>query len=139
MTDIERKVLFDIIHAESGSDAGKGYFHVYEKETAASRKAVKMGYGNKLRYILSAITTLRGIRGGSKMINYWVEPDTLITYFDIKLETERLQVSFHTPAHVPGRGKLERFAGTGRKTVWTGERGGSIRACRIIGEYLNTH
>jgi hypothetical protein len=102
-----------------------------------------MRYDNKLRYIMSAINTLRGIRGGSKVVSYWVEPGSYITYFDIVLESDagikqRLQVSFHTPEHVPGCEKLYKLAGTGRKTKWTGEIHGSIEACRIIGEYLNT-
>lgn len=143
ITKEERNVLLAIIHAETGSDSGKGFHNLYGKSDACNRKAVRMGYANKLSYILAAINTLRGIRGGSRVINYWVEPGSYITYFDIVLESDagikqRLQVSFHTPSHVPGYEKLYRLAGTGRKTKWTGEIHGSIEACRIIGEYLNT-
>ena len=144
LTKEERNVLLTIINAETASDSGKGFNNLYGKSDARNRKAARMGYANKLSYILAAIKTLRGIRGGSQVINYWVDPGSYITYFDIVLESDigvkqRLQVSFHTPSNVPGCEKLYRLAGTGRKTKWTGEIHGSIEACRIIGEYLNTH
>lgn len=136
LTKADIAVLRLIILAQSASDAGKGYENIYGPGVGKDQSAVRKGYSLKLTYILRAIRQLRTGKP-SRYINYWVDPDTLITYFDIRIEDgngigHRFQISFHTPEHVPGYEKLVQYSGKGRVTRWNKLVGGSREAAEAL-------
>ena len=136
LTKADISVLRLIILAQTASDAGKGYYNLYGPGVGKDQSAVRKGYDLKLVYILRAIRQLRTGKP-SRYINYWVDPDTMITYFDVRIEDgngigHRFQISFHTPEYVPGYEELIKYAGSGRRTRWNKLIGGSCEAAEAL-------
>jgi hypothetical protein len=127
-----------IIAAQTASDAGKG---ICEIDGRCARHGRHDKYGCKPAYIVKAIET---IRTSSSDFRYYVAETgdqngypSIIAYFEFKLDNERYQVSFHTPANRAG--VLEKYANTGRKTRWDRIFGGSRRACLKLMDYFGIH
>ena len=136
----EREIARFIILAQTASDAGKGSKFKYIPD---SRGAIHFGYGVKTHYILQAIALIRIT--DQKMFRYYVSGQTpdqngnasVIVYFDVKLERKRRQVSFHTPWNQVEGTILEQLIGSGRKTRWDKEIGGSSDTCYDLAEYFH--
>jgi hypothetical protein len=136
----EREIARYIILAQSASDAGKGSKFRYIPD---SRGAFHFGYGVKTSYILAAIRLIRACN--QNMFRYYVTGNTpdqngnasVIVYFDVKLEGKRRQISFHTPWNQVEGTILERLIGSGRKTRWDRNIGGSSDTCYDLAEYFH--
>ena len=131
-------VIKAICKAQIASDAGKG---IYALTCKNDKNAVNTAYLSKENYILQAL----GVLTKSKItnINYWCEKagdqngyPSIIVYFDIKINNERKQVSFHTPLN-RASGNLLKYVSTGRKTRWDKKIGGSQDTCRQLIEEFN--
>ena len=131
-------VIKAICKAQIASDAGKG---VYKLTCKNDKNAVNTAYLSKENYILQAL----GVLTKSKItnINYWCEKTgdqngypSIIVYFDIKINNERKQVSFHTPLNRASENLLK-YVSTGRKTRWDKKIGGSQDTCRQLIEEFN--
>ena len=131
-------VIKAICKAQIASDAGKG---IYALSCKNDKNAVNTAYLSKENYILQAL----GVLTKSKVtnINYWCEKTgdqngypSIIVYFDIKINNERKQVSFHTPLNRASE-KLLKYVSTGRKTRWDKKIGGSQDTCRQLIEEFN--
>lgn len=100
------------------------------------------GYTAKESYIIRAIDL---IRSNKSDFRYYVSEitddqngyDSIITYFDFKFNGVRKQISFHTPLNSARESGLATIAGTGRKTRWNRQIGGSKEACRLLVEMFN--
>ena len=115
--DREKLIAEAICFAQSCSDAGK---RVY---TDSATKRLR--YKGKLPAILRAIALIKNMKPDTKnTFNYYVTEPTgdqngrpsIIVYFDLKINGQRMQVSFHTPMHKAGA--LMELANSGRKTRW---------------------
>ena len=131
-------VIKAICKAQIASDAGKG---IYKLTCKKDKNAVNTAYLSKENYILQAL----GVLTKSKVtnINYWCEKagdqngcPSIIVYFDIKINNERKQVSFHTPLNRASENLLK-YVSTGRKTRWDKKIGGSQDTCRQLIEEFN--
>ena len=131
-------VIKAICKAQIASDAGKG---IYTLSCKNDKNAVNTAYLSKENYILQAL----GVLTKSKItnINYWCEKTgdqngcpSIIVYFDIKINNERKQVSFHTPLNRASE-TLLKYVSTGRKTRWDKKIGGSQDTCRQLIEEFN--
>ena len=131
-------VIKAICKAQIASDAGKGIHTLICKN---DKHAVNTAYLSKENYILQAL----GVLTNSKVtnINYWCEKagdqngyPSIIVYFDIKINNERKQVSFHTPLNRASE-TLLKYVSTGRKTRWDKKIGGSQDTCRQLIEEFN--
>ena len=131
-------VIKAICKAQIASDAGKG---IYKLACKKDKNAVNTAYLSKENYILQAL----GVLTKSKLtnINYWCEKTgdqngcpSIIVYFDIKINNERKQVSFHTPLNRASE-TLLKYVSTGRKTRWDKKIGGSQDTCRQLIEKFN--
>ena len=131
-------VIKAICKAQIASDAGKG---IYKLACKKDKNAVNTAYLSKENYILQAL----GVLTKSKVtnINYWCEKagdqngcPSIIVYFDIKINNERKQVSFHTPLNRASENLLK-YVSTGRKTRWDKKIGGSQDTCRQLIEEFN--
>lgn len=128
-----QKCIRIIVNAQRASDGGKGISQL------GYNWATKKGYSVKPLLIAQA---LRIIDSHPHMgINYYVtsEPDqngygSVLVYFEIKENGERLQISFHNPHSLAS--ELYPWINKGRTTRWNGEYGGSRRACSIIDQSL---
>lgn len=125
--------------AEAASDSGKG-FSVLTFRRTASDNANEYAYAAKPKYIRKAINL---INSNPRLgWNYWVEQapdqngcDSVIVYFDYKVNGKRIQVSFHTPLGIAR--DLIPFIGKGRKTRWNKKLMGSIAACKTLIRHFN--
>lgn len=132
-------ILSLICDAQIASDSGKGIEDIPVR-TNSNDKALEAGYKKKEHYILAALKAID--KHPPCGINYYVQrtgdqngyPSVLV-YFDIKLDGQRLQVSFHNPYNRTSQ-ELDNYIGKGRPTRWTGEIGGSRKAVFKIQEYL---
>ena len=131
-------VIKAICKAQIASDAGKG---IYALTCKNDKNAVNTAYLSKENYILQAL----GVLTKSKItnINYWCEKagaqngyPSILVYFDIKINNERKQVSFHTPLNRASENLLK-YVSTGRKTRWDKKIGGSQDTCRQLIEEFN--
>ena len=131
-------VIKAICKAQIASDAGKG---IYKLACKKDKNAVNTAYLSKENYILQAL----GVLTKSKLtnINYWCEKTgdqngcpSIIVYFDIKINNERKQVSFHTPLNRASE-TLLKYVSTGSKTRWDKKIGGSQDTCRQLIEKFN--
>ena len=131
-------VIKAICKAQIASDAGKG---IYELSCKNDKHAINTAYLSKENYILQALGVLT--KSKNTNINYWCEETgdqngypSIIVYFDIKINNERKQVSFHTPLNKASEGLLK-YISTGRKTRWDKKIGGSQDTCRQLIEEFN--
>ena len=131
-------VIKAICKAQIASDAGKG---IYALTCKNDKNAVNTAYLSKENYILQAL----GVLTKSKLtnINYWCEKTgdqngypSIIVYFDIKINNERKQVSFHTPLNRASE-KLLKYVSPGRKPRGDKKIGGSQDTCRHLIEEFN--
>ena len=127
-----------IIAAQAASDAGKD---IREIDGRCARHARHDKYACKPGYIVKAIEI---IRNSNSDFRYYVEEKgdqnnypSVVAYFEFKLDDERHQVSFHTPANRAG--VLKKYSNTGRKTRWDGDCGGSRKSCLRLKEYFGIH
>lgn len=134
MYDVRKQIIRFICLAQIASDAGKG---IYELEmsskmadTAAWRK-----YAIKDKMIFEAIKIINNSRRCG--INYHIVSgkdqnghDSYIIYFDVKVEGERRQVSFHSFNKKLWSPRVN----TGRKTVWD-EKSSRYNCKKFIEEY----
>lgn len=132
---ILKNILKNIILAQVASDAGKRIYDISPFSPSSLKREVKtaerFGYKNKDKYIQNAIKIINTTpRCG---INYWCVKtpdqngyDSMLTYFDIKLNGKRFQVSFHSPYNWTN---LTSYNKKGRLTRWTKELEGSRNAC----------
>ena len=124
--------------AEAASNSGKG-FSVLAFRRTSSEKANEYAYAAKPKYIRKAINL---INSNPKLgWNYWVEKtsdqngyDSVIVYFDYKINSKRIQVSFHNP--LGSAGDLIPFIGKGRKTRWN-KKLTCTAACKMIIGHFN--
>lgn len=130
---VEARIALCIIRAQKSSDTGKGIDRI--SLSKKNSRPCRMGYGFKEADILEAI---RLIRRNKTRFNYWVEfaPDqngvnSIVVYFDFKLDDKRYQVSFHN--HNCGN-ELESYVNTGRKTYWH-KTFSSFYSCTKLQEY----
>ena len=126
---IARKVVL----AQDASDAGKRT-SVLSMNTSTEYSS--KGYAAKNTYILAALKEISTTKPCGW--NFYVMPDqkdqngycSVITYFQIKLDGVRYEISFHTPA---GKAEfLKPFFNKGRKTHWNGKLGGSRQDCQAL-------
>lgn len=136
LTKTEKAIIRAIIMAQVASDAGKRQHLVYlpGAQYAASGK-----YRTKSFYELRALKMIT--TSPRCCINYRCElaPDqngypSVLIYFDIRVDGARYQVSFHNPSRKAS--DLMPFVGTGRKTRWTREIGGSTKACQKLARLI---
>lgn len=130
-----KQIVRAIVMAQVASDAGK---HVHNVHLHRDHHPHAEGYKSKDFYILRAVRMIDSAPPCG--INYRAEeaPDqngynSVLIYFDIRYNGERYQVSFHNPPTA----ELKKICGKGRKTRWTGEIGGSRRACQDLIQLLN--
>lgn len=136
--NIKKKIIKNIIKAQYSSNAGK---FIYDKDVPrACREAVHERYDVKAQYIFNAIRLIT--TNPPCGINFYCEktPDqngyqSVIVYFETKVNGERLQVSFHTPYSKADL--LYPYIGKGRKTRWNKQIGGSMKACMILKDAYN--
>ena len=141
MTDINRLIAKAICQAQIASDAGKHRYEISPMKNRTDASATRYKYRVKEDFILSA---LRMIRSSHKsMFNYYCveEADqngypSVVVYFDCKMPDGRCQVSFHTPLN-KASDELVKMCGSGRKTRWDKEIGGSRNACQAMINYFN--
>lgn len=95
--NVEARIALCIIRAQKSSDAGKGIDRISLSKKLS--RPCMIGYGFKEADIVEAI---RLIRRNKTQFNYWAEfaPDqngvnSIVVYFDFKIDDERYQVSFH--------------------------------------------
>lgn len=131
-------IIKAICKAQIASDAGKG---IYALTCKHDKNAVNTAYLSKENYILQALGVLT--KSKHTNINYWCEQTgdqngypSIIVYFDIKINNERKQVSFHTPLNRASE-TLLKYVSTGRKTRWDNKIGGSQDTCRQLIEEFN--
>lgn len=130
-----KNIIKNIILAQVASDAGKYVYTIKNYTPPILLKEVKaaehFGYNRKEIYIQNAIKIINKTpRCG---INYWCIKapdqngyDSIITYFDIKANGKRFQISFHSPYN---RTLLSDMNKKGRKTRWEKRENGSRNAC----------
>jgi hypothetical protein len=129
--------------AQAASDFGKGRYENPSPKLRPRRWkcAKRMSYSLKTSEIIRA---LKMIDSNNPMgINYYVTIDkdqhnrkSVITFFDIKVDGDRLQISFHTPINNRDSKPLLKWVGKGRLTRWSPRHGGS-RSCaeRLIKKF----
>lgn len=135
---VEAMIALRIIQAQASSDAGKGLNRL-SLEPDKARPCEVLKYSFKVKPILEAIKL---IRTNKTHFNYWVEEspdqngyDSIIVYFDFKINGSRYQVSFHNPLNTSG--ELKKYISTGRKTRWNKNLGGSFDACQELQRYYS--
>lgn len=139
---MEKRILALVLAAQGSSEVGKGYWYdTFLLTSGDSRHKAKNGYASKIDCEVSAIELINfynslKYRKGIKRelsVNYFVEeaPDqngypSGIVYFEFKYRGTRYQVSFHNPAELLERSRLNLYVGKGRKTRWNRRVGGSM-------------
>ena len=133
---IEEKILKNIIAAQIASDAGKDIDELMLVDiNEFFIRAHYRAYSGKTEYIANAIALINSTSLGA--INYFTEAkkdqngyNSFVTYFDIKLNEKRYQVSFHTPANKAE--KIKSSANKGRRTHWRKNHESSREVCEIL-------
>lgn len=117
------EVLECIIEAQEASDEAKnGYSNredCYKRKAYQINEVIKLlrcNYVPEVNYFISKSKDQNGY-------------SSFITYFDIKLEEKRFQVSFHCPSD---KFSFHYLVGSGRKTRWDKNIGGSRNACSYL-------
>lgn len=127
-----------ICSAQIASDAGKGI-----RDLPDISKTAHTQYAGKTPAILRAIKLVNSQRQSA--IHYYVEPcrdqngyESILVYFDIKVDNNKYQVSFHNP--MSRAGELKKFLCKGRKTRWHKNLLNSRETCALLIEkYLKIH
>ena len=138
--DVEKQIAIHIISAQIASDAGKGIYEL-APSTHKFRTPRHFGYSVKTWYIMTAINLIRNHQTG---FNYYLSDieddqngyDSIIAYFDFKINNKRYQVSFHTPySQIPP--EMMEMSGSGRKTRWRKNHESSRYACEMLNQHFN--
>ena len=139
MKDINKKISELICNAQIASDAGKGIYELKFNNTKQSFSE-RGKYKVKDIYISKA---LYFIRKNKTSFNYYIEekPDqngypSYITYFETKIESERIQISFHSPKRKADE-MIKQNVGTGRKCRWDKNTKSSRLNCKKLIDYYN--
>jgi hypothetical protein len=134
MTDIDRKIAFEIIEAQASSDAGK---RLDRLDGHKLRYAKHMRYAYKPMAIKRAIDTIRSTK--NSMFKYYVvEADdqngypSIIAYFMFKHDGARYQISFHSPMNTADI--LLPYVGSGTKMRW--DKKSSIATAQLLNSML---
>lgn len=140
MPDIDRMIAKAVIKAQIASDAGKGNYWSIDASKRVCRHPLNTAYGCKPGYILNAVRMIRSSE--NSMFSYYIEYcpdqngfDSILVYFEWKIEGRRYQCSFHTPYNRAPK-ELKNMAGSGRKTRWNRITGGSQDACQALSCYF---
>lgn len=138
LTKADQMIARAIIAAQVASDRGK---HITSElnDLTFVRSSRRMGYDVKVDLIYKALSMITNTR--RSMFNYYCvkEPDqngcdSVLVYFDFKMDGERHQVSFHNPYNQAK--KLYKFIGTGRRTRWNKSLSGSRMACVLLSKVI---
>lgn len=145
MNKIVRQIILLVANAQRHSDEGKVLRNsrnwYYEGDTqeviAFSKNYGKYGYDGKTQAILAAIALID--KHPYMGVSYYVKDDgnSVILYFNLKLDGKRYQVSFHA-----FESKLRKLAGKGSPCRWE-KKMSSRETCqellRLCGEesYIN--
>lgn len=138
--DINMLIAKAICQAQIASDAGKRQYTISPMKNRADASATRYKYRVKEDFILSALRMIKSSHR-SLFSYYCVEEadqngyPSVIVYFDCKLPGGRCQVSFHTPLNKASN-ELVKLCGSGRKTRWNKEIGGSRVACQAMIDYF---
>ena len=140
MPDIDRMIAKAIVKAQIASDAGKGNYWSLDASKRVCRHPLNTAYGCKPDYILTALRMIRSSK--DSIFSYYAEYcpdqngfDSILVYFEWKLNGMRYQCSFHTPYDRAPK-ELKRMANSGRKTRWNRITGGSQDACQALSCYF---
>lgn len=137
--EVAKSIARKVILAQDASDRGKGIESL--GYNCSDRYPRDMKYAAKNTYILAAIKEISTTRPCGW--NFYVSPnrldqnghDSVITYFQFKLDGVRYEISFHTPADQAGN--LKPFFNKGRKTHWNGKIGQSREDCQRLACLFN--
>lgn len=139
MTKSDKMIARAIICAHASSDAGKlitsDLSDLKFTETAWNER-----YRVKVKFIVKALTMITHSR--HSMFNYWCVEDedqngyeSILVYFEFKIEGKRYQVSFHNPWNMAHK-ELSKYINTGRQTRWNKHLNGSRDACIKLSEII---
>ena len=138
LTKADQMIARAIIAAQVASDRGKRITSELNDLTFV-RSSRRMGYDVKVDLIYKALSMITNTK--YSMFNYYCvkEPDqngcdSVLVYFDFKMDSERHQVSFHNPYNQAK--KLYKFIGTGRRTRWNKNLSGSRMACVLLSKVI---
>ena len=133
--NVEAIIALRIIEAQIASDSGKGLKRLNVAKQY-SRSYKHLGYALKGNPIVEA---LKLIRANKTRFNYWCceapdqnGNDSIIVYFDFKLNDTRYQVSFHNH----GVKELRNYINTGRKTHWF-KQINSLESCKALQRFYD--
>ena len=133
--DKNKAVAKAILMAQIASDAGKGLNILNHINGDFDEHIKELGYRAKDGFIKKAINI---IRSGGTDFNYYVDSGldqngnaSKIIYFDFKVNGRRQQISFHSFSGWKG------YIGSGRKTHWNHDLGGSRMACQLLKKEYN--
>ena len=114
----EREIARLLVLAQIASDYGK---NGSELAIVGDKKAIKLGYAIKVAYIKKALEIIDSCNPSA--FNYYVKEEgdqngypSVLTYFDISINGERYQMSFHTPLNKAN--EIAKWVGKGRPTHW---------------------
>lgn len=130
---IDYKIAKLVIEAQVASDNGK----LIESELTASYSGVG-GYDEKDKLIYAAVSRIASSRKNTGF-SFYVEKgpdqnghDSLIVYFEFKLNNEVMQISFHT-----FNWRLEKFARNSKHVkAWDHQLNGSRMAAIMLDKHL---
>jgi len=134
MRNVDRYIAEAIVSTQVASDAGKCKYEI----TLKNNFAMHEGYDAKVHFQVRALEMIRNSKRSN--FNYYVVRaedqngcDSVIVYFDFKIDGKRYQVSFHNPYDRSYR--LKKYIGSGRVTRWNNDRNTSRYGCIKLIEY----
>lgn len=136
---LDRQIALAIVMAQHASDNGKGYYRLGRKPLschyAVQRFTANQGYNPKDSFIEKAVSLCQK---GHNSFNYYIEAapdqngnDSFIIYFDTKIDSKRIQISFHSF----NKRLWKKRVGQGRPTHWDHKIGGSYKSCIKLIKY----
>lgn len=132
--DVNKFIALAIVSAQIASDAGKR-IHILDIK---NKYAQYTGYDSKVHFQIRALEMIRTSK--KTKFNYYVVRsadqngyDSILVYFDFKIDGKRRQVSFHNPTSCSG--KLRKYIGSGRVTRWNKDKNSSRDSCQELIDY----
>ncbi len=136
---IDERIARCIVKAQVGSDSGKYLYDRTGAKNRIKRGAERYGYDAKTKYIIDALKLINTNKPG--MFNYYIMRsgdqngyDSLITYFNFKINNKQYQISFHTPYDQAPDYMID-LIGKGMKTHWR-KSPDSIESTRELVKYF---
>ena len=139
--DLDKRIARALVAAQLCSDGGKRDRRLLTKIIRFTSDDIfwktqwNKGYSRKTFWLNRAIQMIDCSK--EQDYHYWIENspdqngyDSVIVYFDFKIDGKRHQISFHTPKNQV-KGLLEKNK-SGRKTRWDKEIGGSREAAYLL-------